>query len=139
LRFWTSTFKMASIFSKIVAGEIPCHKIAENEHFLAFLDVMPLVTGHVLVIPKQEVDYIFDLEDAQLQDMMVFAKGAAKAIKAAIPCRKVGVAVIGLEVPHAHIHLVPMNEIGDINFTREKLKPTQEELADTAALIKKHL
>jgi histidine triad (HIT) family protein len=85
------------------------------------------------------VDYIFDLEDAQLQDMMVFAKGAAKAIKAAIPCRKVGVAVIGLEVPHAHIHLVPMNEIGDINFTREKLKPTQEELADTAALIKKHL
>jgi histidine triad (HIT) family protein len=100
---------------------------------------MPLVTGHVLVIPKQEVDYIFDLEDAQLQDMMVFAKGAAKAIKAAIPCRKVGVAVIGLEVPHAHIHLVPMNEIGDINFTREKLKPTQEELADTAALIKKHL
>ena len=130
---------MASIFSKIVAGEIPCHKIAENEHFLAFLDVMPLVTGHVLVIPKQEVDYIFDLEDAQLQDMMVFAKGAAKAIKAAIPCRKVGVAVIGLEVPHAHIHLVPMNEIGDINFTREKLKPTQEELADTAALIKKQL
>lgn len=130
---------MASIFSKIVAGEIPCHKIAENEHFLAFLDVMPLVTGHVLVIPKQEVDYIFDLEDAQLQDMMVFAKGAAKAIKAAIPCRKVGVAVVGLEVPHAHIHLVPMNEIGDINFTREKLKPTQEELADTAALIKKHL
>ena len=130
---------MASIFSKIVAGEIPCHKIAENEHFLAFLDVMPLVNGHVLVIPKQEVDYIFDLEDAQLQDMMVFAKGAAKAIKAAIPCRKVGVAVIGLEVPHAHIHLVPMNEIGDINFTREKLKPTQEELADTAALIKKHL
>ena len=130
---------MASIFSKIVAGEIPCHKIAENEHFLAFLDVMPLVTGHVLVIPKQEVDYIFDIEDAQLQDMMVFAKGAAKAIKAAIPCRKVGVAVIGLEVPHAHIHLVPMNEIGDINFTREKLKPTQEELADTAALIKKHL
>ena len=122
-----------------MAGEIPCHKIAENEHFLAFLDVMPLVTGHVLVIPKQEVDYIFDLEDAQLQDMMVFAKGAAKAIKAAIPCRKVGVAVIGLEVPHAHIHLVPMNEIGDINFTREKLKPTQEELADTAALIKKHL
>ena len=139
MRFWTSTFKMASIFSKIVAGEIPCHKIAENEHFLAFLDVMPLVNGHVLVIPKQEVDYIFDLEDAQLQDMMVFAKGAAKAIKAAIPCRKVGVAVIGLEVPHAHIHLVPMNEIGDINFTREKLKPTQEELADTAALIKKHL
>ncbi len=132
-------FKMASIFSKIVAGEIPCHKIAENEHFLAFLDVMPLVTGHVLVIPKQEVDYIFDLEDAQLQDMMVFAKGAAKAIKAAIPCRKVGVAIIGLEVPHAHIHLVPMNGIGDINFTREKLKPTQEELADTAALIKKHL
>jgi len=130
---------MASIFSKIVAGEIPCHKIAENEHFLAFLDFMPLVTGHVLVIPKQEVDYIFDLEDAQLQDMMVFAKGAAKAIKAAIPCRKVGVAVIGLEVPHAHIHLVPMNEIGDINFTREKLKPTQEELADTTALIKKHL
>jgi histidine triad (HIT) family protein len=130
---------MASIFSKIVAGEIPCHKIAENEHFLAFLDVMPLVTGHVLVIPKEEVDYIFDIEDAQLQDMMVFAKGVAKAIRAAIPCKKVGVAVIGLEVPHAHIHLVPMNEIGDINFTREKLKPTQEELADTAALIKKQL
>ena len=130
---------MASIFSKIVAGEIPCHKIAENEDFLAFLDVMPLVEGHVLVIPKKEVDYIFDIDDAQLQDMIVFAKGIAKAIKAAIPCRKVGVAVIGLEVPHAHIHLVPMNEIGDINFTREKLKPTQEELAQTAALIKKHL
>lgn len=130
---------MASIFSKIVAGEIPCHKIAENEDFLAFLDVMPLLEGHVLVIPKKEVDYIFDIDDAQLQDMIVFAKGIAKAIKAAIPCRKVGVAVIGLEVPHAHIHLVPMNEIGDINFTREKLKPTQEELAQTAALIKKHL
>lgn len=130
---------MAGIFSKIVAGEIPSHKIAENEDFLAFLDVMPLVEGHVLVIPKKEVDYIFDIDDAQLQDMIVFAKGIAKAIKAAIPCRKVGVAVIGLEVPHAHIHLVPMNEIGDINFTREKLKPTQEALAQTAALIKKHL
>lgn len=130
---------MASIFSKIVAGEIPCHKIAENQDFLAFLDVMPLVAGHVLVIPKQEVDYIFDIDDAQLQDMMVFAKEVATAVKAAIPCRKIGVAIIGLEVPHAHIHLVPMNEIGDINFTREKLKPTQEELAQTAALIKKHL
>jgi histidine triad (HIT) family protein len=129
---------MATIFSKIVAGEIPCHKIAENDDYLAFLDVMPLVTGHVLVIPKQEVDYIFDMEDDQLQRMMVFAKEVAKAVKAAIPCKKVGVAVIGLEVPHAHIHLVPMSEIGDINFTRTKMSPTPDALAETAALIKKH-
>lgn len=129
---------MATIFSKIVAGEIPCHKIAENDDYLAFLDVMPLVNGHVLVIPKQEVDYIFDMEDDQLQRMMVFAKEVAKAVKAAIPCKKVGVAVIGLEVPHAHIHLVPMSEIGDINFTRTKMSPTPDALAETAALIKKH-
>lgn len=130
---------MASIFSKIVAGEIPCHKIAENDDFLAFLDVMPLVTGHVLVIPKQEVDYIFDIEDDQLQRMMVFAKSVAKAVKGAIPCKKVGVAVIGLEVPHAHIHLVPMNDVGDINFTRAKMSPSADALSETAALIKKHL
>ena len=127
---------MATIFSKIIAGEIPCHKIAENDKFLAFLDIVPLVKGHVLVIPKTETDYIFDIEDQDLGEMMVFAKAVANKIKLAVPCKKIGVAVIGLEVPHAHIHLVPMNEIGDINFTRPKLNPTQDELAATAALIR---
>ncbi len=126
---------MPTIFSKIVAGEINCHKIAENDSFMAFLDVMPLVQGHVLVIPKKETDYIFDMDDGELGAMMVFAKTVAKAVGAAFPCKKVGVAVIGLEVPHAHIHLVPMNFIGDINFTQPKLNPTEEELKATAKLI----
>ncbi len=126
---------MATLFSKIAAGEIPCHKIAENDKFLAFLDIMPLVMGHVLVIPKTEVDYIFDIEDDKLAEMMVFAKSVAVNLKKKIVCKRIGVAVIGLEVPHAHIHLVPMNDAGDLNFTRAKLNPTPEELAAIAQKI----
>lgn len=130
---------MSSIFSKIIAGEIPSHKIIENDKFYAFLDIMPLVEGHTLVVPKQEVDYIFDVDDNQLADMMVFAKKVAKAIEAAIPCKRIGVAVIGLEVPHAHVHLVPLNTMDDINFSRPKLKPTHDELALTAKKITANL
>lgn len=127
---------MASIFSKIIKGEIPCHKIAEDEQFFAFLDVFPLVPGHVLVVPKTETDYIFDIADADLAAMMVFAKQVAKILKAAVPCTRIGVAVIGLEVPHAHIHLVPMNTANDLNFTRPKLQPSQEELKQMAERIR---
>ncbi|MEI6489035.1 MAG: HIT family protein [Bacteroidota bacterium] len=130
---------MASIFSKIVAGEIPCHKIAENNEFLAFLDVFPLVHGHVLVIPKTETDYIFDINDDDLAKMIVFSKIVAKAIKSAVPCKRIGLAVIGLEVPHAHIHLVPMNSVNDINFTRVKLEPSNEQLTEMAVLIRSNL
>jgi histidine triad (HIT) family protein len=130
---------MASIFSKIVAGEIPCFKISENEHFLAFLDIMPLTQGHVLVIPKKETDYIFDIETEEYKNLWIFAKSVAKAIKKTIPCKKVGVAVVGLEVPHAHIHLVPINSVDDMNFSKPKLKPTQEELAEIANKIKQNL
>ena len=130
---------MASIFTKIIQGEIPCYKIAENDHFLAFLDVFPLVHGHVLIVPKKETDYIFDIEDSELSAMMVFAKKIAKAQKAAVPCKRIGVAVIGLEVPHAHIHLVPMNTANDVNFTQAKIKPTSEELAEMAERIKAKL
>ena len=130
---------MATIFSKIVQGEIPAHKIAETDEFLAFLDVNPLVEGHVLVIPKQEIDYIFDIDDDVLGRMMQFAKKVARAQRQAIPCKRIGVAVIGLEVPHAHIHLVPMNSMNDINFTQEKLKPSQEELAETCEKIKVYI
>ena len=126
---------MASIFSKIISGEIPCHKIAENENFLAFLDIMPLAKGHTLVIPKIENDYIFDLEDKILADLMVFSKEVAKKVEAKIPCKRMGVAVIGLEVPHTHIHLVPLQSVEDINFSREKLKFSQEELKEIANLI----
>jgi len=130
---------MASIFSRIVSGEIPCNKIAETDDFLAFLDVMPLAQGHVLVIPKKEVDYIFDMETDAYAGLWTFARQVAKSLKMAIPCKRIGIAVIGLEVPHAHIHLVPMNEVGDINFTRPKLKPTQEELAETAEKIRTYI
>ncbi len=123
---------MPTIFSKIVAGEIPCHKVAENKQFLAFLDIQPIRMGHVLVIPKKETDYLFDLDDAELSELMLFSKGVAKAIKTVFPCRKVGVSVIGLEVPHAHVHLLPMNALHDMDFTKEKLKPSQEELAEVA-------
>lgn len=123
---------MATLFSRIVAGEIPCHKVAEDDKFLAFLDIMPLRRGHVLVIPKVEVDYIFDLEDELLGEMMVFAKKVASSIKREFPCKKVGVTVIGLEVPHAHIHLIPIDSIGDMNFSQNKLSLTQEELAEIA-------
>jgi histidine triad (HIT) family protein len=127
---------MSSIFSKIVQGEIPCHKIAEDDQFLAFLDVMPLVEGHTLVIPKLEIDYIFDLDPEVLAGLMKFAQRIAPAIKKAIPCKRIGVAVIGLEVPHAHVHLVPLNRMLDINFSQEKLKLSQESLAKTAELIR---
>lgn len=126
---------MASIFTRIINREIPAHIIAEDDRFIAFLDVMPLVAGHVLVVPKQEVDYIFDLKDNLLADMMVFAKKIAVAQKKTISCRRIGVAVIGLEVPHTHVHLVPMNSMGDINFTRPKLSPSREELENMAKAI----
>jgi histidine triad (HIT) family protein len=128
---------MASIFTRIINREIPCHIVAENDKYIAFLDVMPLVHGHVLVVPKQEVDYIFDLDDATLSGLSVFAKRVAGAIKKAIPCKRIGIAVIGLEVPHAHVHLVPMNSVGDINFTQPKLKPSTEELTTIADKIRK--
>lgn len=126
---------MATIFTKIINGEIPCYKIAEDDNYLAFLDIMPLAEGHVLVIPKKEVDYIFDLSDEQLSGLMLFAKKIAPAIAQACPCRRVGVSVIGLEVPHTHVHLIPLNSMNDINFTREKLKPSADELKATAERI----
>ncbi|TDO19499.1 HIT family protein [Pedobacter duraquae] len=130
---------MASIFSKIVAGEIPAHIVAETTEFLAFLDVSPLTTGHVLVIPKKEIDYIFDMDEESYFGLTLFAKIVATGLKKAVPCIKVGVAVIGLEVPHVHIHLIPMNTVSDMNFSKPKLSPTQEELAETAAQIKAQL
>ena len=118
---------MSSIFTKIVNGEIPCYKVAEDEHHLAFLDVMPIAKGHTLVIPKKEVDLIFDLDEEEYKNLWAFAQKVAKMLKATVPCVRVGVAVVGLEVPHAHIHLVPMNEIKDLNFMNERLKFTPEE------------
>ena len=130
---------MASIFSRIVAGEIPCYKIAENDKFFAFFDISPLAPGHTLVIPKKEEDYIFDIADGDLAEMIVFAKKVAVAIKKAIPCKKVGVAVIGLEVPHAHIHLVPMQSEGDLDFRREKMHPTEEQFNEWQKKIVENL
>ena len=127
---------MASIFSKIVAGDIPCHRVAENASFLAFLDIMPLAPGHTLVIPKVEVDRIWDLEPALLGELHVFSQQVALAMEDVMPCQRVGQAVIGLEVPHAHVHLIPLNAVADINFERPKLQVTQEELADVAARIR---
>ena len=118
---------MATIFSRIINGEIPCYKIAENDKFFAFLDINPVQKGHTLVVPKKEVDYIFDIDDNDIQEMMLFAKQVAVKIKEAIPCTKIGVAVIGLEVPHAHIHLVPMQNEGDLDFKRPKLQLEKEE------------
>lgn len=126
---------MATIFSRIVNGEIPCYKVAESDRFLAFLDIMPLRKGHVLVIPKVEIDYIFDMEDELLSEMMIFAKGVAHKIKSVFPCKKIGVTVIGLEVPHAHIHLIPINGIADMNFSQEKLTLTPEELSAISSKI----
>ena len=126
---------MATIFSKIIAGEIPCYKVAENDKFFAFLDINPLAKGHPLVIPKQEVDYIFDLSDEDLAAMHVFAKKVALAIGKAFPCRKVGEAVLGLEVPHAHIHLIPMQNEKDMLFSNPKLKLTDEEFKAIAKAI----
>lgn len=130
---------MSSIFSKIVAGDVPAHRVAETAEYLAFLDISPLVYGHVLVIPKKEVDYIFDLEDDLYQGLMLFAKKVAEGIKKAFPCDRVGIAVIGLEVPHAHVHLIPINSMNDMNFANPKLKLSQEQLADVAEKIKAEL
>jgi histidine triad (HIT) family protein len=126
---------MASIFTKIINGEIPCYKIAESEKYFAFLDINPLKKGHTLVVPKQETDYIFDLSDELLAGLIVFSKKVAKGIKSAYPCNKVGMAVIGLDVPHAHIHLVPMDSMGDMNFKNKKLKLTPGEFEEIAKNI----
>ncbi len=130
---------MASIFSKIVSGEIPAHVVAETIDFMAFLDVSPLTMGHVLVIPKKEIDYLFDMEEESYFGLTLFAKIVAEGLKKAFPCVKVGMAVIGLEVPHVHIHLIPMNEVSDMNFSKEKLHPTDDELAAAAAKIRAEL
>ncbi|MDR0866509.1 MAG: HIT family protein [Candidatus Symbiothrix sp.] len=124
-----------SIFSKIIAGEIPSYKVAEDEHFFAFLDINPVTKGHVLVVPKKEVDYIFDLDDNTLSDLMVFSKRVAKALKKVIDCKRIGVTVMGLEVPHAHIHLVPITHESDINFNSPKKQFTPEEFKAIAAAI----
>ena len=129
---------MSTIFEKIVNGEIPCHKVAETSDFLAFLDLFPVQKGHVLVVPKTSVDYFFDIEDIQFSDLMLFAKKLAIGLKKAIPCKKIGVAVIGLEVPHAHIHLIPMNSLSDMDFSNKK-KFSDEELSETATLIRSFL
>lgn len=124
-----------TIFSRIIAGEIPCYKIAENDSFFAFMDINPINWGHTLVVPKKETDYIFDMDDDELGDMMVFAKKVAKAIKAAIPCRKVGVTVLGLEVPHAHIHLVPLQKEGDMDFRCKISDPDPARMKELAEAI----
>ena len=126
---------MASIFTKIINGDIPCYKVAESDDFLAFLDLMPIRKGHVLVIPKIEVDYIFDIDDDLLARMMVFSKEVSIKIKSVFPCNRIGVTVIGLEVPHAHIHLIPINTLNDMNFAQEKLSLGQDELKDIAIRI----
>lgn len=128
---------MASIFTRIINREIPGHIVAEDDLFIAFLDIVPLVMGHTLVVPKKEIDYIFDLDDHTLAGLTIFAKKVADAVKKTVPCKRIGVAVIGLEVPHTHVHLVPMNSMGDINFTKAKLNPSQEELTAMAEKIRK--
>ncbi|QRY56983.1 HIT family protein [Sphingobacterium siyangense] len=130
---------MSTIFSKIVAGEIPAYKVAESNDFLAFLDISPLAKGHVLVIPKKETDYIFDIEDDEYMALWVFAKIVAQGIKKVIPCVKVGVAVVGLEVAHAHIHLVPINKISDLNFAGPKLSLAEDELHEIATTIRESI
>lgn len=130
---------MSSIFSKIIAGDIPCHKIAEDDSFIAFLDITPIREGHVLVVPKVEVDKIFDVNDDLLAKWLVFAKPVAKAIERAFPCDRCGISVIGLEVPHAHMHLVPIDSADDLNFTRKKLSVSQEDLKETRKKILAHL
>lgn len=127
---------MPSIFTRIINREIPGHIVAEDDRFIAFLDIMPLVPGHTLVIPKRETDYIFDLSAGELGDLMTFAQQVAVGVRRAVPCRRVGVSVIGLEVPHAHVHLVPLNHVDDMNFSRAKMKPSQEELKAVADRIR---
>jgi len=126
---------MATIFTKIINGEIPCYKIAEDDNYFAFLDINPLKAGHTLVVPKRETDYIFDLDDDQLAGLILFSKKVAMAIKSVIPCNRIGVAILGLEVPHAHIHLVPMDTMEDVNFKNPKLKFSSEEFMEIAAKI----
>lgn len=130
---------MASVFTRIINGEIPCYKVAEDDRYFAFLDINPLREGHTLVVPKKETDYIFDLDDETLSGMILFSKKVAFAIKAAIPCARIGVAILGLEVPHAHVHLVPMNSMEDVNFRNPKLKLTPEEFKAIAEKIKRLL
>jgi histidine triad (HIT) family protein len=130
---------VASIFTKIVKGEIPAYKIAEDDHYLAFLDVFPLRRGHTLVIPKKEVDYLFDLDDHTYEGLMAFSKRVAVAVKGAVPCKRVSVHVIGLEVPHAHVHLIPISSMRDCDFSNEKLKFSKEEFAETAAAIRSRM
>jgi histidine triad (HIT) family protein len=127
---------MASIFTRIILGEIPCHKVAENEKFIAFLDITPVAKGHTLVVPKMEVDYFFDLNSDLLAEINLFAKDVSTKLQRTIPCRRIGVAIIGLEVPHAHVHLIPLNTMADINFSAERLKMSHEELATLAAEIR---
>ena len=130
---------MATIFSRIVKGEIPCYKIAEDERFFAFMDINPVAVGHTLVIPKREDDYIFNLEDDEIGAMMVFAKKVAKAIEKAVPCKRIGVAVIGLEVPHAHIHLIPINQEGDMDFKKEHVHLSDDEFREVQKRIVENL
>ena len=130
---------MASIFTRIINGEIPCYKVAEDDHFIAFLDVRPLKPGHTLVVPKKEVDYIFDLDEKTLADMMLFAQKVARAMKKVIECKRIGVAVIGLEVPHAHIHLVPITRESDMLFTNQRVSPSPEEAEKLARSIGDHV
>ncbi len=129
---------MASIFSRIVKGELPCHKVAETSEFLAFLDIRPQVMGHTLCIPKREEDYIFDLSDAELSGLMLFAKRVAKAIEQVVPCKRIGIAVVGLEVPHAHVHLMPLQSVSDLAF-KQPLEVSGEVLTDLAARIAAHV
>jgi len=126
---------MATLFTRIINGEIPCYKIAENELFIAFLDILPVAKGHTLVVPKKEIDYIFDLPEEDLQALNIFAKEVARKIQTIIPCKKIGISVIGLEVPHAHMHLIPINQIHDMNFEKERLKFTTEEFAEICNAI----
>ncbi|RLD63624.1 MAG: HIT family protein [Bacteroidetes bacterium] len=130
---------MATLFTKIIKGEIPSYKIAEDENFYAFLDVFPIAKGHALVVPKKEVDYLFDMDDETLGGLHVFAKKIAKAIEKAVPCKRIGTAVVGLEVPHAHLHLIPINKISDISFERPKLKLSEDEFKGILRRIKENL
>ncbi len=127
---------MASIFSKIISGEIPSHKVAENDKFIAFLDINPLKAGHTLVVPKEEIDYIFDMPDDLLSEILVFSKEVARKIESVVDCQRIGVSVIGLEVPHAHVHLIPMNSVSDMNFAKPKLELDPEYMADLAEKIR---
>jgi histidine triad (HIT) family protein len=128
---------MASLFTRIINGEIPCYKIAEDAHFIAFLDILPVAKGHTLVVPKKEIDYIFNLPDEELKALNLFAKEVARKIQTVIPCKKIGVSVIGLEVPHAHMHLIPINHIHDMNFEKKRLKFTPEEYLELTTAISK--